>query len=45
VKAGWAFIAMGVVGAAWGRHADVYVMGAFLVALGIVVLFVKEEAK
>jgi len=45
VKAGWAFIAMGVIGAAWGRHADVYVMGAFLVALGIVVLFVKEGAK
>jgi hypothetical protein len=44
VKAGWAFIAMGLIGAAWGRHADVYVMGAFLVLLGILVLFVKEKA-
>ena len=45
MRAGWAFIAMGVIGAAWGRHMDVYVMGALLVALGIVVLFVKGESK
>ena len=45
MRAGWAFIAMGVIGAAWGRHMDVYVMGAFCVALGIVLLFVKEKAK
>jgi hypothetical protein len=45
VRVGWAFIGIGVVSAAWGQHADVYVLGGMFTLLGIVLLFVKEEKK
>jgi len=45
MRAGWAFIAIGVGGAAWGQHLDVYVLGGMFVLLGIVVLFLKGDKK
>jgi len=41
VKAGWAFITIGVGSSAVYQHLDVYVWGGLYVLIGIVLLFVK----
>jgi len=43
VKAGWVFIALGVASAAFGQHAEAYVMAVAFIVIGLLVLNVKEK--
>jgi hypothetical protein len=43
VKAGWVFIALGVGSAAFGQHAEAYVMAVAFIVIGLLVLNVKEK--